>query len=69
VWYAAFTDHVSLFPGGSVLAAFEDQLAGLRTSKSTVQFPLDRPLPIALVKRIVKARLAEHTAKTRRVRR
>src|SRR5260370_32684943 len=42
VWYAAFADHVSLFPGGSVLARFQDDLADFKTSKGTIQFPLDR---------------------------
>src|SRR5262245_26512578 len=63
VWYAAFADHVSLFPRGSVLEQFEDKLIGFKTSKGTVQFPLDRPLPTALIKRIVKARLAEHDSR------
>jgi len=65
VWYAAFADHVSVFPRGSVLARFKDELTGFKTSKGTVQFPLDKPLPTALIKRIVKARLAEHEAKRR----
>ena len=59
VWYGAFADHVSLFPGGSVLARFKDQVARFKTSKGTIQFPLDRSLPTALIKRIVRARVAE----------
>lgn len=66
VWYAAFANHVSLFPRGSVLGQFADELAAFKVSKGTVQFPLDKPLPIALIKRIVKARLAEHQARARR---
>jgi uncharacterized protein YdhG (YjbR/CyaY superfamily) len=58
VWYAAFANHVSLFPGGSVLATFGDVLTRFKTSKGTIQFPLDRPIPVALIKRIVKARVA-----------
>ncbi|HJZ73413.1 MAG TPA: DUF1801 domain-containing protein [Vicinamibacterales bacterium] len=65
VWYAAFADHVSLFPRASVLTQFKDELAEFKISKGTVQFPLDKPLPTALIKRIVKARLAEHEAKQR----
>jgi uncharacterized protein YdhG (YjbR/CyaY superfamily) len=65
VWYAAFADHVSLFPRGSVLTQFKDELTEFKISKGTVQFPLDKPLPVALIKRIVKARLAEHEAKQR----
>jgi uncharacterized protein YdhG (YjbR/CyaY superfamily) len=59
VWYAAFADHCSLFPGASILEQLKDELAGFKTSKGTVQFPLDKPLPVALIKRIVKARIAE----------
>jgi uncharacterized protein YdhG (YjbR/CyaY superfamily) len=66
VWYAAFTDHCSLFPGGSVLARFKDELTGFKVSKGTVQFPLDEPLPTGLIKRIVKARVAEQKGKKRR---
>ena len=59
VWYAAFAAHVSLFPTASVIAAFKDELAELKTSKGTIHFPTDKPLPIALIKRIVKARVAQ----------
>jgi uncharacterized protein YdhG (YjbR/CyaY superfamily) len=65
VWYAAFANHVSLFPRASVLARFNDELAQFKISKGTVQFPLDKPLPTALIKRIVKARVAEQEAKQR----
>ena len=65
VWYAAFRDHCSLFPGGSVLEAFMDELEGFRASKGTVQFAIDKPLPLALIKRIVKARIAEVQEKKR----
>jgi uncharacterized protein YdhG (YjbR/CyaY superfamily) len=66
VWYAAFADHCSLFPTGSIVETFKDELRGFKTSKGTIQFPTDTPLPIALIKRIVKARLAQHAAKKRR---
>ena len=59
VWYAAFSDHCSLFPAAAVIEKFKDELKGYRISKGTIQFPLDKPLPSALIKRIVKARLAE----------
>jgi uncharacterized protein YdhG (YjbR/CyaY superfamily) len=58
VWFAAFANHCSLFPTASVLEAFEDDLKGLTTSKGTVQFPLDRPLPTGLIKKLVRARVA-----------
>lgn len=59
VWFAAFRDHCSLFPGASVIAAFKDELKDYQTSKGTIRFPLDKPLPPALVKKLVKARMAE----------
>jgi uncharacterized protein YdhG (YjbR/CyaY superfamily) len=58
VWFAAFSDHCSLFPTMAVIEAFKKELQGFTTSKGTIQFPTDKPLPIALVKRMVKARVA-----------
>jgi uncharacterized protein YdhG (YjbR/CyaY superfamily) len=61
VGYAAFKKHCSLFPTGSgVLDRFEKELRGYRTSKGTIQFPSDKPLPDGLVKKIVKARVKEN---------
>ncbi len=59
VWFAAFSAHCSLFPTASVVSAFKKELEGFTISKGTVRFPLDKPLPIALIKRIVKARVAQ----------
>jgi uncharacterized protein YdhG (YjbR/CyaY superfamily) len=59
VYYAAFKDHISLFPSGSPLTAFNDELAKYKTSKGTIQFPLDKPIPKALIKKIVKFRAGE----------
>jgi uncharacterized protein YdhG (YjbR/CyaY superfamily) len=66
VWYAAFADHVSLFPKSGVIETFAEELAGVKTSKGTIQFPLEKPLPIALIKRIVKALVAQHESRKRR---
>jgi uncharacterized protein YdhG (YjbR/CyaY superfamily) len=60
VGYAAFKNHCSLFPTGSAVHQFEKELRGYRTSKGTIQFPSDKPLPDALVKKIVKARVKEN---------
>jgi len=59
VWFAAFSNHCSFFPTASVIQAFKNDLKGYKTSKGTIQFPVDKPLPTALVKKMVKARLAE----------
>jgi len=65
VWFAAFSDHCSFFPSAAVIEEFSNELKAYPTSKGTIQFPLDRPLPTALVKKMVKARLAQLAAKQR----
>jgi uncharacterized protein YdhG (YjbR/CyaY superfamily) len=52
-----------LFPGASVINAFADELKGFQTSKGTIHFPVDKPLPAALLKKLVKARVAENERK------
>jgi len=59
VWFAAFSNHCSLFPTSSVIEGFKSDLKGFSTSKGTIHFPRDKPIPTALVKRLVKARVAQ----------
>lgn len=59
VWYAAFSGHCSLFPTASVIDAFQSDLSGFSTSKGTIHFPLDKPMPVALIKKLVTARIAK----------
>jgi len=66
VWFAAFSNHCSLFPTASVIEAFKNELKGFSLSKGTIQFPTDKPLPTALVKKLVKARVAQVESKKRR---
>jgi uncharacterized protein YdhG (YjbR/CyaY superfamily) len=61
VSFAAFKNHCSLFGMSATLFdALGDELAGYRTSKGTIRFTPEKPLPEALVRRIVEARLAEN---------
>jgi uncharacterized protein YdhG (YjbR/CyaY superfamily) len=60
VWFAAHKNHIGLYPTSSGIAAFRRDLAKFSVSKGTVQFPLDKPLPLALIGRIVKFRVAEN---------
>jgi uncharacterized protein YdhG (YjbR/CyaY superfamily) len=66
VWFAAFSKHCSLFPTASVIEAFRKDLEGFTLSKGTIQFSADKPLPAALVKKLVKARMAQVESKKRR---
>lgn len=66
VHFAAFTHHISLFPAPSGIKAFEEKLAGYKTSKGTIQFPNDRPIPLNLITDIVKFRLKENLAKVKK---
>jgi len=63
VWYAAFSDHCSLFPTAAVIVAFKKELKGYTTSRGTIHFPLDKPLPTTLLKKLVKARVAQQLQK------
>ena len=66
LYYAAFKDHCSLFPGSTaIIEAYKDELKAYITSKGTIQFPVDKPLPASLVKKIVKERMKENEEKER----
>jgi len=63
IYCAAFTRHVSLYPMTTAIRrAFAKELKGYKMSTGTIQFPLDKPLPVPLVKRLIKARLTEMRA-------
>ena len=52
IQFAAFKKHIGLYPGLAAVEAFADQLNGYRTSKGTIQFPYDKPLPLELIAEI-----------------
>ena len=54
VHFAAWKNHIGFYPGSSAIEAFKDQLSTYKQAKGSVQFPLDKPVPFDLVKRIVK---------------
>jgi len=60
VYFAAFKDHIGFFPTSSGISAFTKELATYDTSKGTVRFPLDKPLPVNLIKKMVKFRAQEN---------
>ena len=63
VWFVAFKKHIGFFPTASGIEAFKEKLAHYETSKGTVRFPIDEPIPFDLVKEIVKYRVKENLGK------
>jgi uncharacterized protein YdhG (YjbR/CyaY superfamily) len=62
LWLGAFSTHCSLFPTAEIIQEFKHHLKKYRVSKGTIQFPLDKPLPAALIKKIVKTRVVRSQA-------
>jgi len=60
VHFAAFKSHIGFYPVPTGLAAFKQDLSGYKTSKGAVQFPLDKPIPYGLIRKIVKFRVKEN---------
>jgi uncharacterized protein YdhG (YjbR/CyaY superfamily) len=61
--FAAFSDHCSLFPGAGPTVEFKDDLKNFQTSKGTIRFAPDKPLPATLIKKLLKSRVAENQRK------
>lgn len=62
IYFAAFKNHIALYPAPRGVAKFKDELSAYEGGKGTVQFPLDRPIPFDLISRIVKFRVEENLA-------
>jgi len=63
VHFAAHKNHIGFYPTSSGIQAFERELSTFESAKGSVQFPLDRPMPLELISRIVKFRVAENLKK------
>lgn len=63
VWFAAFSEHCSLFPTAAIIEKFKNELKPFSTSKGTIQFPTNKSLPTALIKKLVKARVVQNESK------
>jgi uncharacterized protein YdhG (YjbR/CyaY superfamily) len=61
--FAAFSDHCSLFPGAGPTVEFKNELKDFQTSKGTIRFAPEKPLPATLLKKLLKARIAENERK------
>ena len=60
VWFAAHTNHIGLYPKATGIEAFKKELSRYKWAKGSVQFPLDKPLPLGLITKIVKFRVKEN---------
>jgi uncharacterized protein YdhG (YjbR/CyaY superfamily) len=63
VYFAAFKQHIGFYPTSGGIIPFMEELKSFKSSKGAIQFPLDKPLPLMLVKRIVEYRVAENSVK------
>jgi uncharacterized protein YdhG (YjbR/CyaY superfamily) len=59
VTFAAFTHHIGFYPTPSAVKAFEKDLSKFKTAKGSIQFPLEKPLPLALIRKITRFRVKE----------
>lgn len=63
VHFGGYEHHIGFYPGAAGIAIFKKEMAKYKTSKGTVQFPLDKPLPLGLITKIVKFRVKQNLAK------
>ncbi len=63
VYFAGYKNHIGFYPTSSGINAFKQEISSYKNSKGAVQFPLDKPMPIELISKIVKYRVAENTEK------
>ncbi len=63
VHFGGFKKHVGFYPAPSGIKAFQEELSVYKGAKGSIQFPLEQPLPLDLIKRIVKFRVEENVAK------
>jgi uncharacterized protein YdhG (YjbR/CyaY superfamily) len=66
VWFASFAGHCSFFPTARVVAQYKSDLHPYKLSKGTIQFPIDKPLPAPLIRKMVRARLAQIESESKR---
>ncbi|MEO5944627.1 MAG: DUF1801 domain-containing protein [Ferruginibacter sp.] len=59
VYFAGYANHIGFYPGAAAIKKFGKQISGYKNAKGSVQFPLDKPLPLALITSIVKFRIKE----------
>lgn len=66
IWFAAFKNHIGFYPRTSAIAAFKKELSAYKGAKGSVQFPFEKPLPLALISRMVKFRVKENLSNAKK---
>lgn len=66
LYFAAFKKHIGFYPMASGITAFKSKLKGYKWARGSVQFPLDKPVPVSLVSQIVKFRVKENIEKVKK---
>ena len=66
IWFAAAKNHIGLYPTASPIIVFKEALKDYKTSKGAIQFPIDKPIPMDLVREIVKYKVEENTLKVKK---
>ena len=64
VHFAAFKNHIGFYPGSKAIKDFQKDLTKYKSSKGAVQFPIDKPMPLSVIQKIVKQRVKENSIKT-----
>lgn len=65
VYFAGYDKHIGFYPGAGGISAFENELTGYKRAKGSVQFPLDKALPLELISRMVKFRVLQNKEKAK----
>lgn len=66
VYFAAYKNHIGFYPTSSGIEDFKNEITAYKSSKGAIQFPIDKPLPLDLVSRIVKSRIERNLQKTKK---
>ena len=64
VHFAAFKNHIGFYPGSEAIKVFKREIVSYKSSKGAIQFPIDKPIPLALIHKIVKLRVKINSAKS-----
>lgn len=66
VWFGGYTRHIGFYPHGATMEKFKKELARYEQTKGSIHFPIDEPMPIALIKKMVRLRAKEHLRKAKK---